>query len=72
MPVGAEQREQRQQAILKILRQRLDVRTQQCSIVYGVPRGLTLDHCSFADPCALDSAATVRESSSPRMGGFGL
>jgi hypothetical protein len=50
----------------------LDVRTQQRGIVYGVPRGLTLDHYSFADPCAFDSAATVRQGSSPRMGGFGL
>jgi hypothetical protein len=57
--------------LIKILRQRLDVRTQQCSIVYRVPRGLTLDYCSFAD-CAFDSAATVRQSPPPGMGGFGL
>jgi hypothetical protein len=57
---------------IKILRQRLDVRTQQRSIVYGVPRGVTIDYCSFADPCAFDSAATVRQSPPPGMGGFGL
>ena len=44
-----------------------EVRTQQ----YGVPRGLTLDHCSFADPSAFDSAATVRQSLSKRVGGCG-
>jgi hypothetical protein len=55
--------------LIKILRQRLDVRTQQCSIVYRVPRGLTLDY-SFADPCAFDSAATVAQSLSKGMGGF--
>jgi hypothetical protein len=46
----------------KRIRVAIDMRAQQRGIVYGVPLGLTLDHCGFADPSAFDSAATVRQS----------
>jgi glycerophosphoryl diester phosphodiesterase len=52
------------------IRVAIDVCAQQRGIVYGVSLGLTLDHCSFADPCAFDSAATVRQGLSKGMGGL--
>jgi glycerophosphoryl diester phosphodiesterase len=52
----------------KRIRVAIDVCAQQRGIVYGVPFSLTLDHCSFADPSAFDSAATVRQSLSKRHG----